>query len=225
MTNWNEVWKGRKATHEGLEYIDLLKLNGYDGNQSNLNPTNLTVAQDLYAKEIGLERGDDIYEIACGAGAFLYRWSALGHSVGGCDISEGLLECAKDAFPRGQWDLAEAETFSVGRRWDHVVSFGLCMYISTETLKNMIGRMVMKAKRSISIYDIPDLAKKDGCEEERRQLIPGYDEKYQGLGHHYHSKEELTQYIESFGLSCKIWDQKIDGYENAKWRFNLVVTI
>lgn len=225
MKNWNDIWKGRKAEHGKLEYTDLLALNGYDMAQSNLNPTNLPAAQELYAKEIGLERGDDIYEVACGAGAFMHYWSTLGHPVGGSDISASLIDCATAALPHGDWALADAETFPVGRRWDHVTSFGLCMYISPETLKTMIGRMIMKARRSISIYDIPDLSKKAQCEDERRRLIPDYDEKYQGLGHHYHSKEELTTWFEGLGLNCKIWDQEIPGYENAKWRFNLVVTI
>lgn len=225
MTNWNELWKNRKAVSDRLNYEDLLKLNGYDGAQSDLNTRNLPAVQEIYAKKMDLQREDDIYEIACGAGAFLYNWSAMGHPVGGCDISEGLLACAKRALPYGIWHLDSAETFQVARRWDHIVSFGLCMYISPQKLEALIGRMVMKAHHTVSVFDIPDLAKREACEEHRRSLIPDYDNKYKGLEHFYHSKEEVAGYFNALGFNCDIYDQDIPGYENAKWRFNVTVSL
>jgi len=226
MNQWKELWKNRvNHTDEPLAQETLLKLNGYDGKQSDLNPNNLGKAQQHFERVMDLQRGESIYEIACGAGAFMWRWrSQQFHTIGGCDISANLIGYATEALPQGHWSVADATSFPVDR-WDHVVSFGLCMYLPKDEMYTMLNRMIMKAKRSISLYDIPDLAKKQGCEDERRKLIPDYDERYKELNHFYHSKEELAAYLESLGLDYEIYDQDIPGYENAKWRFNVTVRL
>lgn len=223
MKNWNEIWSSRTGKAGAVEWSDLLRANGYDGAQSNLNVENLSAALNRYAREIRLERGDSVYEIGCGAGAFLHQWSHQGHAVGGCDLSQPLVDCAKEALPKGNWSQAAAHEFPVGGRWDHLVSFGLCLYLTPVEVEDLIVRMVMKAKRSVSIYDIPDESKQWACEEERERLIPDYKNRYAGLHHYYHSKERIAAKLAALGLSVTIKDQDIPGYENGKWRFNLFV--
>ena len=224
MTTWTQIWKNRDVSSADYSHESLLKLNGYDGAQSALTPKSISEANDLYAVHMRLHRGDSIYEIGCGAGAFLYHWNTIGYQVGGCDISKSLIGHAQKAIPKGFFSVNSATDFPVNR-WDHVVSFGVNFYLDNEELTRMLDLAVMKAKYSISIFDIADADKASECENFRKNTIPDYEEKYTGLGHYYHSKSMILDYADRLGLRCQIYDQNIPGYENSKWRFNATILL
>jgi cyclopropane fatty-acyl-phospholipid synthase-like methyltransferase len=224
-TTWNEIWKNRKVEFDSLDYSNLLKLNGYDGPQSNLTPQNLNLAHKIYAEKMNLKPNQSIFEVGCGAGSFLYNWYNSGHKVGGCDISKNLLECTKKILPRGEWYLASDSEFEKEPKWDHLVSFGVCMYLTPREVLNLIDRMINKANFSVSLFEISDLDKMIDCEKERRRMIPNYEVKYKDLNHFYHSKNDISEHLNKLGLNYTIYDQYIPGYENSKWRFNVTINL
>lgn len=224
MTTWTQIWQNRDITSADYSHESILKLNGYDGKQSALTPESISAANEEYTRHMHLHRGDNIYEIGCGAGAFLYHWQKCGHEVGGCDISQSLIDHATKAITSGTFSVDSATNFPVNR-WDHVVSFGVSFYLDGKDFYRMIDLAIMKAKYSVSIFDIADADKKEDCENFRKATIPNYEENYVGLGHHYHSKKDVLDYINKLGLRCHIYDQNIPGYENSKWRFNITILL
>jgi len=223
---WDKIWKTRKYNSDDSSHSGLLALNGYDGSHSIITPKTLSSALKTYSREIDLQRGDNIFEVGCGSGAFLYQWHQEGYDVGGFDISENLISYAKKAIPKGTWFVDEANKFTVERAWDHVISFSTFFYFPSRLYaRDVLYRMIMKSKRSVSIFDIPDLALKHQCEEEREKTIPDYKTKYSDLSHLYYSKEWWSDNINDLGLRFKIYDQNIKGYENSKWRYNITILL
>lgn len=229
MTNWKDIWLNRSLTlkdDEKLGYEDLLKLNGFDGKQSNLTPDTLKKAIQEYERHMRIERGDSFYEVGCGSGAFLYHWYKLGHEVGGSDISPGLIDYAKLVLPKGDWEINEANKISVRPKYDHVTAFSLFFYFSDyDYAKETVYRMLLKARRSVSIFDIPDLAKKTECEDYRRKTIKDYDNKYADTQHLYYSKDWWINLAEDLGINYTLYNQDIEGYENSRWRYNITFNI
>lgn len=227
MKTWNDIWKSRYVpVTENLDLECLLRLNGYDGDQSRLTPKNLQTALRKYESLMNLDRGERIYEVGCGTGALLANWYSLGYEVGGCDLSNSLIGYAKKAFPKGNWSVLEADKLRIKKYYDHYVAFGLFMYFPDyEYAKRVVCRMLINARKSVSIFDIPDLAKKLDSEDTRRRMIPDYETKYATAQHLYYSKEWWVNISEDLGVSCHIYDQNIQGYENSRWRFNVTFSL
>ena len=223
---WKGIWENRGSDVQDYSYESLLKINGYDGAQSIITPDTLYPAINRYEREMRIERGDSIYEVGCGAGAALYHWERMGYEVGGCDLSGNLINVAKTAIPKGSWDVCEAVKIPVKPSYDHVIAFGVFFYFANyEYAKDVLYRMIMKAKRSVSIFDIPDLSKMQACENFRRSLIPDYDEKYKGMTHLYYAKSWWIGTLNDLGLSFNIYDQAIEGYENGNYRYNVTIRL
>jgi trans-aconitate methyltransferase len=225
-TTWKEIWedKGRDVTDYSHE--NLLKSNGFDGDQAIITPTTLIEAQKVYEEKIKLVAGDSIYEVGCGSGAFLYNWCKRGHQVGGCDLSSGLIELADRALPEGSWENCEAKDINTRREYDHLVAFSMFFYFPDfDYAKHVLYRMIMKAKKSVSILDVPDFAKKLESENARRSLIPDYDSKYSKTQHLYYPKSWWETTLNDLGVKYEIYNQDITGYENGNYRYNVTIVL
>lgn len=223
-TNWKDIWEKKGQTIKDLSHESLLEISGFDGGQSVLTPEMLRKALHRYEREIGLERGESIYEVGCGCGSFLYHWYKTGYDVGGSDLSGSLISIATQALPKGYWEVSEANKFYINRGFDHITAFSMFFYFPDyDYAKDVLYRMIMKGRRSVSIFDIPDLSKKEHCENVRRSLIPDYDEKYKDITHLYYPKSWWIDTLNGLGLRYKIYDQDIPGYENGKFRYNITI--
>jgi hypothetical protein len=83
----------------------------------------------------------------------------------------------------------------------------------------------MKANKSISIFDIPDLELKKETESFRKETIPNYEESYADLKHLYYPKEWWTNIANELGLTAVIYNQNIKGYNNSEWRYNVTISL
>jgi ubiquinone/menaquinone biosynthesis C-methylase UbiE len=222
MQNWESVWNKRTEVIQEYPIEELLRLNGYDQAQSRLTPETVYQACELFAENMGLGESDSVYELGCGSGAMLHYFKHTNHRVGGCDLSESLAKIAEKTLG-GEFSSCPANEISCGGRWDHVMAFGLFMYFPDyDYAGETLIRMMIKAGKSVSIFDIPDFSKKEECENRRRELVgPEYDDKYKGLTHLYYPKEWWKAYGDSLGLKTKIYDQAIPGYENSAFRYNV----
>jgi hypothetical protein len=222
MQNWETVWNNR--TEEVKEYPieELLRLNGYDQEQSRLTKDTIYQACEKFANVMRTRPGDSVYELGCGAGAFLHYFKNEGYRIGGSDLSSSLSKIAKESLG-GEFTACPANELKCSGRWDHVLAFGLFMYFPNyDYAKDVITRMMIKSCRTVSVFDIPDLAKKEECEQRRRELIgPSYDDKYKGLEHMYYPKSWWIDIAETLGLEYAVYDQNIPGYKNSAYRYNV----
>ena len=207
-----------------MTHMDLLKANGYDNARSTLYPWNLGYAQDYYWNLINLRDGESVYEVGCGSGAFLYNLYTERQKVGGLDLSQNLIDLANINLPGGRWEHGDAVSLNTEDKWDHVVSFGLFFYFpDLEYAESVIMKMLDKAHKTVCLYELPDLDRKEACEQMRRETTPNYDEDYKDLQHLYYSKQWFIQLALKLNLHLTLFDQVVPDYENGKYRFCVVL--
>jgi hypothetical protein len=87
--------------------------------------------------------------------------------------------------------------------------------------------MLSKARRTVGIFDLPDLQTRDAAERMRRGTLPEgeYDKKYQGLKHTYFEKDWLREQIEltSPGAHVEFIASQIENNPQSPYRFGLIV--
>jgi SAM-dependent methyltransferase len=175
------------------------------------------------ARTLGVTPGSSVFEIGCGAGAYLYDFAQAGCKVAGLDRSPSLVTFAQEAMPEACISRAEAAAFDAEREYDYVLSCGVFMYFPTlDYAREVIRRAVRGARVGVAILDIPDKAVEDLALEARRAAVgPTYDELYKGLEHLYYPREWVAAELRSAGAGeVRLEDQHIAGYDNSAYRFN-----
>jgi ubiquinone/menaquinone biosynthesis C-methylase UbiE len=228
---WYEIWNKRNMQClDQSNYIslqDLLKADGFDTTLGKLNSLEIWEQYiKLISIKVDLVSNDSLFEIGCGSGAFLYPWYREGHPVGGIDYSESLICVAQKVMNGMNFRVSDAIDVNIDEKFDIVLSNGVFQYFKDYSYaQKVIERMIMKARKSVAILEIPDLAKKGESENARRAALPEgeYDKKYDGLDHLYYDKAWFTQFSNKFGCNIEIFDQSIKEYVNGKFRFNVVI--
>jgi 2-polyprenyl-3-methyl-5-hydroxy-6-metoxy-1,4-benzoquinol methylase len=101
--------------------------------------------------------GTTVFDIACGAGAFLLPLAANGYVVGGIDPSSALIAQAKQAMPEGRWLVGDAEALDPGEPWDVVVAVSAFERLADlDRARGVLARMAAKATHAIAVIDVPD---------------------------------------------------------------------
>lgn len=219
-SKWAKIWESRVTTPGVMNHVELLKANGYDNKRSTLSPWNLSYAQEFYWNIIRLQESDTVYEVGCGSGGFLYPLYKDGYQVGGIDRSQNLIDIALINLHGEDFKCGDAQEITTTEKWDHVISFGLFLYLpSIKYAEELLLKMLEKANKSVSIYELPDLNKQDDCEAMRRSTTPNYDADYAGLEHLYFSKQWFCDFAKRNSLHLTLFDQVIPDYENGKYRF------
>jgi SAM-dependent methyltransferase len=166
-----------------------------------------------------------IFEVGCGAGAWIYDLYERGYTVAGLDRSPVLVDHARLVMPGGDWTCADALEVDPVPPFDFVVACGVFTYFeSLDYAAAVLRKMAAKAVRGVMILDVPDLAKRDAAVSFRRGALgeEQYRERYAGLDHAYYDKQWFRGVLTETGLSrIAIEDQRIDGYANSAFRYNV----
>jgi trans-aconitate methyltransferase len=177
------------------------------------------------ANRLGLSPGMSVFEVGCGAGAFLYVLWRRGLSVAGIDRSPTLVATAANVIPPGSFEVSDAATFKVRPRVDAVVSFGVFLYFRSEPYAELVvARMRANAKRVVAVLDVPDRAKQAEAIAYRQRVAGGpqaYAKRYAGLEHRYYDRDWMAETLSAVGLvDVRVEDQSFEGYGNNPYRFN-----
>ena len=225
---WEEIWAGRSAdVAKGDDVLPaLMAADGLDTAFGAVDASAWAAfARETACDRLGLAPGDSVFEVGCGAGAFLYPLHGLGMRVGGADRSAALIESARRVMANADFYVADADAIADAPRFDAVVSCGVFLYFpDLDYADRVIRTMAAKATRAVAILDVPDLARRDAALAERVAAIGGeeaYAERYRGLDHLYYSREWLAERLAAAGLTgVETADQSIPGYDNGRFRFN-----
>lgn len=230
---WQQVWSAKgaavpaqQAPAEGtLER--LMELGGY---------TSPTAAGSLAAYEghfryvresLHIGRGDSAYEVGCGAGALLYWLRDQCARVGGIDFAAPLLEHARAALPAAD-DLehGDAATVDTDRRYDVVLSNGVFIYFSSaDYARTVTERMIAKARRTIGIFDVNDLDRREEALAARRAAQQSSGSDYSGLDQLFLPREFFTSIAEEHHLTCRIDDTPTTDSANARYRYHVTMHV
>jgi len=221
--NWKDIW--RSKTIENIHSVTLKKiieLDGFEG-YGEIEVDEWIKYIDSITEKLNISNADSIFEIGCGAGAFLFPFYKNKHLVGGIDYSSKLIETVGKFMPKGFWLEAEASE-PIDRTYDVVVSNSVFIYFSSpDYAQSVVNNMISMCNKSIAILDVLDLEKKEAYLNYKRRLIGGnYDQLYpKSLDQQFYSKDWFSKLFENTGFTMWTEDQSINGYRNSPYRFNV----
>ncbi|HEY9705177.1 MAG TPA: methyltransferase domain-containing protein, partial [Allocoleopsis sp.] len=118
--NWHLIWN-KKQLNPDLEPTleQLIALDGFDSPFSGMNKTEFWLSYiENIANKLQITSNDSIFEVGCGAGAFLYPFYQQGNQVAGIDYSSNLVNISKKAIPQGNIIVGEAIDIPLNNRFD-----------------------------------------------------------------------------------------------------------
>jgi len=226
--NWRSVWerKGAEAEDATPDLEALLQANGYDTGCSDVTPAAWAAYVDRVLNRLGANAGDTLFEVGCGAGAFLLACHERGLTVAGCDYSSTLSALASRALPDSHIECRQASEIPLLPQYDFVVSAGVFHYFpDLEYAVGVIRAMTRKSRNGVAVLDVPDIAHREANLQLRYQLAgsrEAHEKRYQGLDHLHYEREWVVQEMQNAGLSSvEVGDLDIQGYANAPSRFNV----
>lgn len=229
MDKWHKIWS--KTSRVDNAILDcLIKANGFDS-----GPGSFTVEEWLsYTKRLygllAIEPGHSVYEVGCGAGAFLYPLYRKGFQVAGLDYSKELVELGNRLIAGEPFICADAENLETREKYDFVISHSIFSYFENLTkAENVITSMIAKCERRVGILDVCDEEKQQEYERGREQSFENrggtkeeYRIKYSDLKHLFYPKDFFLDLAGVHGLSVEIYDQDFSSYDNSAYRYNVV---
>lgn len=223
---WKDVWNARRI--DPSRQSTLARLLAADGMDTGFGSVDEEPWRDYVkgaAAEIGIESRSSVFEVGCGAGAWLYELACMGCDVAGLDASPALIGYARECLPQGNWSIGDAAALEPVPTYDFVVSSGVFLYFpSLDYASHVLERMVRKAKQGVMILDVPDLALRDKALAARRNKMDEetYRRRYEGLDHLYFERAWFQSALEGLGAGrIEIRNQFIEGYGNSPYRFNV----
>ncbi len=222
---WKTVWERRVVTDRSDDILsELIRLDGFDGKTGKIEVVDWLNYINYIRDYIEIRKGESIFEVGCGSGAFLYPFFREGYSVGGIDYSKTLIKAARSLW-NAPVECVEAIQVPVLPLFDIVISNSVFFYFpNLEYAECVIQKMIEKSNRIIAILEVPDITLYDASEKMRRGEI-GEDEykiEYEGLDHLYYDKEWFWKIGEKYHLETLISNQYIDHYKNNDFRFNCI---
>jgi ubiquinone/menaquinone biosynthesis C-methylase UbiE len=224
---WQKIWEKKgKLKDRNITLRKLISMNGFDSGAGKIGVENWKKYIEVVINELGIQKGDSIYEVGCGSGGFLYQFYKRGNGVGGVDYSRSLIKIAKKII-RGDFNVGEARKLNTKRKYDFVVANSVFQYFPDFDYALMVvSKMLDKANKGIGIFDVPNEHLKEKSERARRgSLKKGeYKRKYERLSHLYYDKIGFINWGKEHNYKVRIFNQNIKNYGNNHFRFNIVIT-
>ena len=226
--NWKTIWNRRSLDPAAPATLGaLLAADGYASPFAGI--TDEAIWRGFVTRcgeALGVAPGDTVFEVGCGAGAFLHPFFEGGHRVGGLDYSQGLVDAVRAALPGGAFSVGEAADLEAEPRYDIVVACGVFLYFQDEAYAlKVLRRMMAKARKGVGILDVADRARQEEAMRYRIETIgkEEYDRNYRDLGHLYLPRDWFAAALADQPARVRVEDQAIPGYGNTPYRFNVFI--
>ncbi|SDK12999.1 Methyltransferase domain-containing protein [Methylophilus rhizosphaerae] len=225
MSNlWQQIWEKRTLQPQHAITLDtLISLDGFDSGAGKINPADWQEYTRRISEKLGLKPGDSVFEVGCGAGAFLFALrQQFALEVGGLDYTAGLIEAAQQAMPDGDFHVQAAQSLETEPAYDFVIANSVFHYFDEVMAAQVLQAMWKKSRHGIAILDIPNAATRDACELARREALTQaeYEEKYKGLHHTYFTPEWFTRQLPE--RSHQVFQSCVPNYAQSEFRFSVI---
>lgn len=224
---WYNVWNRRNATENWVPSLEnLISLDGFDTGAGKIETQDWREYTRKVAEKLEMRSEHSIYEVGCGAGAFLYALREIFDlKVGGNDYSLGLIEAARRALPGFDFKCIEAAEIEVSTRDDYVISNSVFHYLELDYARNVLLKMLQKAIDGVCVLEVPNIDTKKRAEALRRDTLysQSYNQKYAGLEHTYYGKDRFFNIAQALGMRCEIFDGLMPNYVQNQYRFGVVI--
>jgi ubiquinone/menaquinone biosynthesis C-methylase UbiE len=116
--------------------------------------------------------GTRIWDVGCGAGAFLYPLWENGYIVGGVDDSEARIALARRAMPQGTFVVGQPAAVDPAEPWDVVItSRGFAACADLDRARGLLARMAAKATHALAILNVSEAGEHGGTPAARAGLL------------------------------------------------------
>lgn len=225
MSNlWQNIWEKRSLQPQHAITLDtLIALDGFDSGAGKIALPDWQEYTRRISEKLGMQSGDSVFEVGCGAGAFLYALrQQYPLKVGGLDYAAGLIEAAQQAMPDGDFCAQSAQTMAIDPQYDFVIANSVFHYFDEAMAAEVFHAMWQKAKVGVAILDIPHAATKEECERARRDALSEaeYEEKYRGLHHTYYSPDWFANQLP--GKPHQVFESCVPNYAQSQYRFSVI---
>jgi SAM-dependent methyltransferase len=227
---WENVWSRRELDPlQGSILSQLMAADGLDTAFCGLTERAWRQFVRRTAATLGISHGASVFEVGCGAGAFLHELDRRGCLVAGLDASAALIRYARQALPGGRFTICDALSFTEPGTFEFVVSCGVFLYFpSLDYAREVVHLMVSHATRGVAILDVPDQSRQEAALSARRSALgeAAYESRYRGLSHLHYRRDWLLGALGEEGVA-DVWveDQAIPGYGNGAYRFNVFASL
>jgi trans-aconitate methyltransferase len=226
--NWHQIWNQRSATGAAPYSLrHLMDLDGFDFGAGRVTTEDMREYALEIAKRLAVTDEASVYEVGCGAGAFLYSLcEKFRLRIGGCDYAAPLIAVVSRQFPRGEFIVAEAAAISPEPKYDVVLANGVFHYFpDLNYARRVVERMIEKAISVVAILDIPHASTRNEAEMARRAQLGSelYDEKYSGLEHLYYEPHWFGEIAKKNNCRWENFGQLIPNYLQNPFRFDVVI--
>lgn len=219
---WKKLWEDRVSKFKDF---DPIKLNGFYGSFADLTQQMIGQIVDLIKLKLKLSKSDNLLEVGCGAGMLLIPLSKYVKHFWGADYSEPHIKAMKKHFNVNAL-VAKADKLPFNdNEFNKILCHSVFQYFpSLNYAKKSISEMIRVCGHGgrILIMDIPDLAKKKACDDYRMSLNPEKASK-DNLWHLFYPRSFFKEICKKNNLKHKIWNCNINGYNNSKFRFNILI--
>lgn len=223
MNSWKVIWNNRQPARR-YDLVDLIKLNGFDGDGTSFTPTSWLQYIASFQRIIPINPSDSVFEFGCGCGAFLLPFYEKGHEVGGVDYSEILISVARTNMANVELRLQNVDEPCGAKTYDIVMSHSVFQYFDSLAFAKIVCRnMIEKSSRKVAILDVPNMQLKKESERARAQGSDGARRAQNGVHHLYFKKEWFEEVAKDEKVDVEIIDQAVDGYINSEYRFNVIM--
>jgi 2-polyprenyl-3-methyl-5-hydroxy-6-metoxy-1,4-benzoquinol methylase len=108
------------------------------------------------AETLDIGPGTRVFEVDCGAGAFLFPLYRNGYIVGGTDADAAAVAQATADMPEGWFSVETASALDPATPWDVVICRSLKGAPDPDFIRGLVARMFAKAAHAIALLDVPE---------------------------------------------------------------------
>ncbi|MDA8309987.1 MAG: class I SAM-dependent methyltransferase [Actinomycetota bacterium] len=230
VRTWSAIWSSRApASVPPASLLALIRADGFDTPFSFPDADAWTQYVRTFSERLSLPPGSRVYEVGCGAGAFLLPLQQTGMGVGGCDLSPALIDLARRALNSQDLSVCEGACAPVRPQYDAVIAHGVFQYFpDLSYARTVLARMVEKASRAVALLDLPDAEREAEEVEARIRAFGGIDtyrERYEGLDVLSFDRDWLAKVFSDLGMSrVTFTDDTLPGRPAPSTRFNTIAT-